>query len=285
MLCYSTASNQKLRKFLGRIKMFIGGTNPQHLRYLTISWILEGDHAKTLKKTLLFVDFSKAFDSIHRGKMEQIFQAYGLPKDTGLTLTMLYKNMKVKVNSVDGDTDFFNIAPDVLQGDKLAPYMFIICQDYVLQTLIDLVKENGFTLKKVRNRQYPAQTITDADYADDITLLANTPTQAESLLQSLEQAAGSIGLYVNTNKTLFMCFHQKRDIFTQNGGSLKVVKMFTYHGSNVSSTENDTNMSPAKTWTAIKRLLIIWKSNLSIKIKHNFFQALVIRVGWFFTFF
>ena len=31
--------------------------------------------------------------------------------------------------------------------------------------------------------------IMDADYADDIALLANTPTQAESLLRSLEQAA------------------------------------------------------------------------------------------------
>ena len=40
--------------------------------------------------------------------------------------------------------------------------------------------------KKARSRQYPAETITGADYADDITLLANTPTQAES---QLEQAA------------------------------------------------------------------------------------------------
>ena len=35
-----------------------------------------------LEAILLFVDFSKAFDSIHRGKMNQIFLAYGLPKET-----------------------------------------------------------------------------------------------------------------------------------------------------------------------------------------------------------
>ena len=68
------------------------------------------------------------------------------------------------------------IVAGVLQGDTLAPYMFIICQDYVLQTSIDLKKENGFILKKARSRWYPAETITD--YADDIALLANTPTQA-----------------------------------------------------------------------------------------------------------
>ena len=40
------------------------------------------------------------------------------------------------------------------------------------------VEENGFKLTKERSRRYPTQTITDANYADDIALLANTPTQA-----------------------------------------------------------------------------------------------------------
>ena len=48
----------------------------------------------------------------------------------------------------------------------------------MLQTLVDLMKENGFTLKKAKSRQYLAETITDTDYTDDLTLLANTPGQA-----------------------------------------------------------------------------------------------------------
>ena len=51
---------------------------------------------------------------------------------------------------------------------------------------IDLSKENGFKLTKERSRRYPTQTITDTDYTDDIALLANKRTQAESLLHSLE---------------------------------------------------------------------------------------------------
>ena len=35
-----------------------------------------------------------------------------------------------------------------LQRGTLASYMFIICLDYVPQTSIDLIKENGFKLKK-----------------------------------------------------------------------------------------------------------------------------------------
>ena len=50
------------------------------------------------------------------------------------------------------------------------------------------MKENGFTLEKARSTRYPAQTITEADYADEMAPLVNTPAQAESLLHSLEQA-------------------------------------------------------------------------------------------------
>ena len=63
------------------------------------------------------------------------------------------------------------------------------------------MKEKGFTLKIVRSRQYLAQTISDSDNVDDIALLANTPAQAESLLQSLDQAAGDIRLHVYVDKT------------------------------------------------------------------------------------
>ena len=114
---------------------------------------------------------------------------------------MLYKNTKVKVCLRDGDTDYFDIVAGVLQGDRLTPYLFIIGLDYVLRTSIDLMKENGFTLAKERSRRYTAQTITDADYADDIALLANTLAQAESLLRSLERVAGCTGLHVETDNT------------------------------------------------------------------------------------
>ena len=133
--------------------------------------------AKNLQATLLFVEFTKAFDSIHRGKMEQILLAYGLAEETVAAIMILYRNYKVKVRSPDGDTDYFDIVAGVLQGDTLAPYLFIICLDYVLRTSIDNIKENGFELTKKRSRRYPAKTITDADYADNIALLANTPTK------------------------------------------------------------------------------------------------------------
>ena len=62
-----------------------------------------------------------------------------------------------KVRSLDVDTDYFDIVAGVLQGDTLAPYLFIICLDYILRTSIDKIKENGFKLTKERSRRYPAK--------------------------------------------------------------------------------------------------------------------------------
>ena len=80
--------------------------------------------------------------------MGQILLAYGLPTETVAAIKILYRNTKVKVRSPDGDTKYFDIVAGVVQADKLAPYLFIICLDYVLRTSIDKIRENGFELTK-----------------------------------------------------------------------------------------------------------------------------------------
>ena len=210
--------------------------------------------------------------------MEQILLPYGITKETVAAITILYRNTKVKVRSPDGDTEYFDIVAGVLQEDTLAPYLYIIYLDYVLRTSIDKIRENGFELTKKRNRRYPAKPITDADYADDIAILANTPDQAETQLHSLEQAAEGIGLYVNAHKTEYMCYNQTGDISTLDGTTLKLVDEFTYLGSSVASTEKDIDTRLTKAWTAINRLSIIWKSDLTDRMKRSFFQAAVASI-------
>ena len=153
-----------------------------------------------------------------------------------------------------------------------------LCLDYGLRTSINKIKENHFKLTIERSRSYPAKTITNADYTNDIALLANAPTQAETHLHSLEQATVGISLHVNAHKTEYTCFNQTGDISTLNGSSLKLVDKFTYLGSSVLSTETDINTWLAKAWTAIDRLLVIWKSDLTDKMKCSFFQAAVVSI-------
>ena len=64
---------------------------------------------------------------------------------------MLHKNMKVKVRTPDGDTDYFDIVAGVLQGDTLAPYLFIICLDYVPRTSIDKMKVSSWQRKEAED--------------------------------------------------------------------------------------------------------------------------------------
>ena len=93
-----------------------------------------------------------------------------------------------------------------------------------------------------------------------------------------EQQKPTLGLHVNADKTEYMCFNQRGDISTLNSNSLKLMDKFIYLGSSVLSTETDINMWLAKAWTAIDRLLVIWKSDLTNKIKHSFFQAVVVSI-------
>ena len=121
----------------------------------------------------------------------------------------------------------------------------------------ELINLLGFELIKKRSRRHPTKTITDADYVDDIAILANTPNQAETRLHSLERAAAGIDLHVNAHKTEYMCYNQTGDITTLDGTPLKLVDKFTYLGSSVSSTEKDIDTRLTEAWTAIDKLSLI----------------------------
>ena len=184
--------------------MASGEIDPRpHKFWLSVEFLKEYAQ-KNLEATILFVDFTKVFNSIHWGKMEQILLAYGLPDETVTAIMMLYRNTKVKVRSLNGDTDYFDIVAGVLQGVKLVPYLLIIWLDYVIRTFIDKIKENGFRLTKERSRRYRVKTITDADYADDIALLANAP--AQYLLHALERTQDGIYMLQSNRRHL----HTKR---------------------------------------------------------------------------
>ena len=66
---------------------------------------------------------------------------------------------------------------------------------------VDKIKENGLLYQPRKSSRYPALHITDADFADDIALLADNLTNAQNLLSALESAANSTGLYLNETKT------------------------------------------------------------------------------------
>ena len=166
---------------------------------VTIRRILEGVKSKNLPATLLFIDFSKAFDSINRENMKDILIIYGIPTEIVNSIFMLYKKTCSMVRSPDGDTPFFNITTVVLQGDTLLPFLFIICLDYILKKLLDSNSNLGFTLIKRKSKRYPAVHITNIN-----------------LLHNIEDTAKDIGLHINSDKTEYMCLKYENQINMKN---------------------------------------------------------------------
>ena len=94
----------------------------------------------------------------------------------------------------------------------------------------------------------------------------------------MEEAAADIDPHVNAHKTEYTCFNQTGDISTLDRSSLKLVDKFTYLGSSVSSTEKDIDTRLTKAWTAIDKQSIIWKTDLTDKMKRCFFQAAIVSI-------
>ena len=147
--------------------MASGGIDPRKTQILTIRRIIEGVHVKKNNKqtkkqqtTISFVNFTKAFDFIHRGKMEPILLAYGIPKETVAALMVLYRNRKEKfVFQMEIRTT--STLRQVYCKETHEPY--IICLDYMLRISIHKMKENGFKLTKEKaegtlHKQLPTPT-------------------------------------------------------------------------------------------------------------------------------
>ena len=88
-------------------------------------------------------------------KIQLIF----IPKEAVAAIMILYRNIKVKVRSPDRDTDYFDIVAGVLQGDTLAPYLFIICLDYLLRTSIDKSKKTASSWQRKEAEDTPQKQL------------------------------------------------------------------------------------------------------------------------------
>ena len=159
----------------------------------------------------------------------------------------------------------------MLQGDTLAPFLFVICLDYVLRISVDKCNEYGLTLELARSRRFHTKKITDADYADNLAPLSDNSYNAQKQFHILEKSAAFIGLHVSATKTEYMCYNQDSTIETLNKILLKKIDDFVYLGSNIASTEKDVLIRISKAWSALDRLRVIWKSTLLEQIKKGFF--------------
>ena len=233
----------------------------------------------------VFIDYSKAFDSISRGMMKKILSAYGIPEKVVDMIMRLYNGSKAHVMTTDGPSDDFEISAGVLQGDTLAPFLFVIIVDWVMRNATEEAGEGvGFSLKQNSGRSCysrdgsPAE-LTDLDFADDIALLSDNMADAQRLLLAVEHWALAVGLRINKKKTEYMrlgdfssCTHPPLRVLA---GEIAEVDNFQYLGCWMADSAKDFSVRRALAFKAADKLWRVWKSAVSEALKMRIFRACV----------
>jgi hypothetical protein len=273
--------NRIRREIDQRLRINQNGFRPKRTtvaQILTLRRIIEGVKEYNLKAVMTFIDFKKAFDSIHRDKMMRILKAYGIPPKLLQAIKQMYTNTKARIISPDGETEMFEITAGVLQGDTLAPFLFVIVLDYAMRKALAGKEEDlGFTLTPRRSRRHPKEVLTDLDFADDIALLSDEIVQAQEILLNVEKECNKVGLGLNARKTKSLTFNidNPKPLHTAAGTELEIEDDFKYLGSWVQSTEKDIKVRKAQAWKALHDMSRIWKSSMDRDLKIRFFIATI----------
>ena len=209
--------------------------------------------------------------------MFEILELYGIPSEVINAIKVLYSNTKSTIFTPDGETEHFDILAGILQGDTLAPFLFIIVIDYIMRVSVDTMKENGLLYQPRKSSRHPALHLTDADFADDIALLADNLANAQSLLSALESAANCTGLYLNETKTecLPINIRNRIELKTLTNTILKYVEDYKYLGSHIINSAKAFNTRKGMAWAACNKMDKIWKSNLDRNVKIRIFRVAI----------
>ena len=135
---------------------------------------------------------------------------------------------------------------------------------------IKIYRYIGLTPSKQRSRRYPVIKITDADYADDLVIFADSSRNAEKLLNVLEESGKTVGLKVNIKKMQHININSNKTVKSIDGEVLKNVDNFIYLGSEIESTDKEIKIIIAKSCSSRQV-----KFHIEITTQHNFKKELL----------
>ena len=203
-----------------------------------------------------FVDFKKAFDSVHRETLWRILLSYGVPPKIITLISMFYSHFECSVILNNTLTEWFPVESGVRQGCILSPILFLVTIDWIMRKT---------TTDKPRGIQWTLfSQLEDLDFADDLALVSSKHSHLQEKTDRLGNFAAQAGLTVSTSKTQVMFINPKVTAPTTiNGKPLESVDDFTYLGSLISKdngAQKDIKARLGKAQGAFARLRTIWKT-------------------------
>jgi hypothetical protein len=121
---------QRLRKSIDELLREQAGFRSHHTtidHIYTLRTIIEESAERQSKLIINFIDFQKAFDSLHRPSLWKILTFYGIPSKYINIIKAFYSNMVCCVRTESGDSSWFLVETGVKQGCVLSPILFCYC--------------------------------------------------------------------------------------------------------------------------------------------------------------
>ena len=243
---------------------------------------------------LCFVDLTKAYDSVNHRALLYVLNQYGVPVGLIEMIEDLYSGTKCCVRTCDGVSEEFPVACGVRQGCVLSPLLFNCFMDWIMREVVaesdgGLQVEycvNGGVLMSYRDRTTLSMVIQNTQYADDLTLVAESRAGIQNMLNVLDSCCKKWGMKINSNKTKVMNVGSILENVTPiclNGQQIEDVDNFEYLGSILEPTacvdmEVDSRLQKAGTVYQMWRYKIFRSRNLSTATKVCVFQSLVMSV-------
>lgn len=203
-----------------------------------------------------FVDYEKAFDSVHRKSLWQLLRHYGIPIKLTSLIKNSYEGMTCRVAHGSHFTKSFAVRTGVRQGCLLSPFLFLLAIDWILKKTT-AGKRNGiqWTLGNQLN---------DLDFADDIALLSHNRQQMQEKTSDLSSVSAQLGLRIHEGKTKILKIHAtSTEPVKLRGKPLEEVESFTYLGSiidNQAGTDADVKAKIGKARAAFLTMKNVWNS-------------------------
>lgn len=194
---------------------------------------------------IAFIDLEKAFDTVHRETLWSIIQRLGCPKKMTRIIENLHKDNTARVISQYDLGPEFPVTCGVRQGCVLAPTLFIAFVNAVLHIVDSKLTSRSVSIRYRTDRdlfdtcKLKAQTkcrrmfISELQYADDCALVAASPNDLQTTINTFNEAYTALGLKINAGKTKILETRTSQDLFAVSEEAIEKVDHFCYLGSTV----------------------------------------------------